>query len=276
MLKSWQTGACGKVSLASGRAGQLVPAPLPPRPARPEARRSRPPRPRQLRFASFGACHEGCFPLPATRAVIYSAAKTAPAPADAGPPALAALKITASCGRTVWPACHAHCCTAPRPPLAVQCARQSGLASFTPHPSLRFLVQFGGVAAHPPTRTLAPSIPGGCACTKKRRPVTDAKEVGVGNAAEETFCHRTVAFLSHPSTTYYPFLVIDCAFFVYKPRSLRCVTVRDFVATRYRSASAASSPPTPSSSASTFSTSSGRFGSCCIAGKVSARRPHRR
>ena len=60
-----------------------------------------------------------------------------------------------------------------------------------------------------------------------------------------------------------------------RPRSLRCATVRDFVATRYRSASAASSPPTPSSSASTFSTSSGRFGSCCIAGRVSAKRPHR-
>ncbi len=61
-----------------------------------------------------------------------------------------------------------------------------------------------------------------------------------------------------------------------RPRSLRCATVRDFVATRYRSASAASSPPTPSSSASTFSTSSGRFGSCCMAGKVSASRPQRR
>jgi hypothetical protein len=41
-------------------------------------------------------------------------------------------------------------------------------------------------------------------------------------------------------------------------------------------ASAASSPPMPSSSAqSTFSTSSGRFGSCCNAGNVSSSRPHR-
>ena len=76
------------------------------------------------------------------------------------------LNITASCGRTVWPACHAHClwsgCPDPGPPPDPQCARQSGLASFTPHPSLRFSVQFGGVAAHPP-HMLAPSIPGGCA-----------------------------------------------------------------------------------------------------------------
>ena len=57
------------------------------------------------------------------------------------------------------------------------------------------------------------------------------------------------------------------------PRSFRCVTARDFVATRHRSASAASSPPMPSSSASIFKTSSGRFGSCCNAGKVSRRRP---
>lgn len=62
----------------------------------------------------------------------------------------------------------------------------------------------------------------------------------------------------------------------YRPRNFRCATVRDFVATRYRSASAASSPPTPSSSASTFSTSSGRFGSCWRLGSVSTRRPHRR
>ena len=165
VLKSWQTGAWRKVSLASGRAGQLVPAPLPPRPARPEARTARPPRPheprpRQFRFASFGVCHEGCFRLPATRAVIYSGAKTAPAPAPQDPRCWRPLNITASCGRTVWPACHAHClrsgCPDPGPPPDPQCARQSLLASFTPHPSLRFLVQFGGVAAHPPPGTRWP------------------------------------------------------------------------------------------------------------------------
>ena len=60
------------------------------------------------------------------------------------------LNITASCGRTVWPACHAHCFADSCAPMPAQCARQAGLASFTPHPSLHFLVQFGGVAAHPP------------------------------------------------------------------------------------------------------------------------------
>ena len=40
-----------------------------------------------------------CFRLQPQEDVIYRAAKTAPAPADAGPPVLAALKITPSCGR---------------------------------------------------------------------------------------------------------------------------------------------------------------------------------
>jgi len=61
----------------------------------------------------------------------------------------------------------------------------------------------------------------------------------------------------------------------YSPRSFLCTIVLTFVATRYLSASAASSPPMPSSSASTFKTSSGRFGSCCNAGNVSTNRPHR-
>ena len=55
-------------------------------------------------------------PAPATRAVIYSAAPTAPAPAHAGPPVLAALKITASCGQRPCRACHGDCSAAPRPP----------------------------------------------------------------------------------------------------------------------------------------------------------------
>ena len=62
---------------------------------------------------------------------------------------------------------------------------------------------------------------------------------------------------------------------LHTPRNFRCVTTRAFVATRYRSASAQSSPPTPSSSASTFKTSSGRFGSCCNVGNVSTSRPQR-
>ena len=84
----------------------------------------------------------------------------------------------------------------PWPPAGPAVRAPVAPASFTPHPSLRSFVQSGGVAAHPP-RMLAPSIPGGCACTKKNRPVTDAKEVGVGNAAEETFCHRTIPVIHH-------------------------------------------------------------------------------
>src|SRR5687767_5713555 len=56
---------------------------------------------------------------------------------------------------------------------------------------------------------------------------------------------------------------------LYIPLNFLCITARDFVATKYLSASAASSPPIPSSSASTFNTSSGLFGSCCKAGNVS-------
>ena len=112
------------------------------------------PRPRQFRFASFGVCHEGCFRRPATRAVICSGAKTAPAPATQDPRCWRPLNITAPCGREPVRACHAHClrsgCPHPGPPPDPQCARQSLPASFTPHPSLRSFVQFGGVAAHPP------------------------------------------------------------------------------------------------------------------------------
>jgi len=61
----------------------------------------------------------------------------------------------------------------------------------------------------------------------------------------------------------------------YTPRNFLWEIDRDFVATRYRSASAASSPPMPSSSASTFKRSSGRFGSCCSAGSVSINRRQR-
>jgi len=52
--------------------------------------------------------------------------------------------------------------------------------------------------------------------------------------------------------------------FAHTPLSFLCVTVRDFVATRHLKQSAASSPPTPSSSASAFSTFSGRFSSLCL------------
>lgn len=61
----------------------------------------------------------------------------------------------------------------------------------------------------------------------------------------------------------------------YAPRNFLWEIDRVFVATKYRRQSAASSPPTPSSSASTFSTSSGRFGSCCSDGKHSTSRAQR-
>ena len=81
-------------------------------------------------------------PAPATRAVIYSAAKTAPAPAHAGPPVLAALKITASCGQRPCRAWHesllAAGCPGPAPPPTAQCSRQSLL-----HPSRQPLTPLG-------------------------------------------------------------------------------------------------------------------------------------
>jgi hypothetical protein len=85
-------------------------------------------------------------PAPATRAVIYSAAQTAPAPAHAGPPVLAALKITASCVLSPLRACHAHCLRPaaltlrPRRPRSARASR-SGILHASP--SLRWLDQSG-------------------------------------------------------------------------------------------------------------------------------------
>ena len=44
-------------------------------------------------------------------------------------------------------------------------------------------------------------IPGSHLCSseaprQKESPVTNAKEVAVGNRAEETYCHRTISFLT--------------------------------------------------------------------------------
>jgi hypothetical protein len=47
----------------------------------------------------------------------------------------------------------------------------------------------------------------------KKRPVTDAKEVEVGNPAEETFCHRTLMFIPQPANRRQPSLVICSPFF---------------------------------------------------------------
>jgi len=48
---------------------------------------------------------------------------------------------------------------------------------------------------------------------KKNRPVTDAKEVEVGNPAEETFWHRTIMFIAQSSNKRQPSFVILCPFF---------------------------------------------------------------
>jgi hypothetical protein len=136
-------------------------------------------------------------PAPATRAVIYSAAKTVPAPADAGPPGLAALKITASCGRKPVAPVTLTAFTGPFPPGRWQCARQS-----LPHPSRHtphFAQKVSQAGSQPTHPTCSPPPSQGAAPVQKARPVTDAKEVGVGNATEETFRHR--ADTVFPKTT---------------------------------------------------------------------------
>jgi hypothetical protein len=55
---------------------------------------------------SVRGCHEGCSRLQPQGDVIYRASKTAPAPAAAGPPVLAALKITPPCGQRPCRAWH--------------------------------------------------------------------------------------------------------------------------------------------------------------------------
>jgi hypothetical protein len=52
--------------------------------------------------------------------------------------------------------------------------------------------------------------------------VTDAKEVGVENAAEETCCHRTIPNFPLFAAPRYPFLVIRYPFVAYKPRYVAC------------------------------------------------------
>ena len=101
-LADWRLGGKSVWPLAGQANSSLLPSLLSLPGQKPEDRGPRAPyepRPRQFRFASFGVCHEGCFRLPATRAVIYSAAKTAPAPADAGPPVLASAKYNC----VLWP-----------------------------------------------------------------------------------------------------------------------------------------------------------------------------
>ncbi len=59
---------------------------------------------------------------------------------------------------------------------------------------------------------------------------------------------------------------------VHNPLNFLSLTLLAFIATKYLSAPARSSPPTPSSSASTFNTSSGRFGHAPTRGSVAVER----
>jgi hypothetical protein len=52
-------------------------------------------------------------------------------------------------------------------------------------------------------------------------PVTDAKEVGVRNAAEETFCHRTVPVIPHGRKSGNPPFVIYSPSIAHKINTLR-------------------------------------------------------
>ena len=65
---------------------------------------NKPRAPDGIRFVR--GCHEGCSRLQPQGDVIYRASKTAPAPAAAGPPVLAALKITPPCGQRPCRAWH--------------------------------------------------------------------------------------------------------------------------------------------------------------------------
>ena len=95
LVMRWPPDVC----LASGRAGQLVPAPPPPQPARPEARRSRPRAPRRKTMLDM-------YPS-GVRAASFCSAYASPA-SEAGPP-------------QNWP--HSLPPPSPAPPLAVRVPR---------------------------------------------------------------------------------------------------------------------------------------------------------
>jgi len=149
MLKNWRLTPLTKPKRPSAENDS---GPLPGQPPRP--------RPRTDSFRSVRVCHEGCFRLQATRAVIY---KTSPCPAPAtqdprctGPrrsrrPHLTirrpgVLNITASCGQRVCPVCHAHCFLKQQEPN--RSARASRSRILHASPSLRFcFALLGGVAS---------------------------------------------------------------------------------------------------------------------------------
>jgi hypothetical protein len=194
--ESWQTGAWGEISLTSGRERSAsglsaCPAALKPRPgathSRPEVRETRPINPRaQTRIRSVRGCHEGCFRLPDTRAVICSAAPL-PYPAAAGNPRhtgprrLIASPLpraqhrgpsAARCTEDNSVLCPeslarlSRCLLIPPSRSAGQAARQAGLASFTPAPHFApFLFNWARAEGHPgpahPPDARPPSVPKG-------------------------------------------------------------------------------------------------------------------
>jgi hypothetical protein len=68
---------------------------------------------------------------------------------------------------------------------------------------------------------------------KARRPVADAKEVEVGNPAEETFCHRTMFFSHSPPPAANLSLSFACPFLTYNIIDLRQVTTKHFRAVEF-------------------------------------------
>jgi hypothetical protein len=175
----------------------------------------------------------------------------------AGPPVLAALKITPPCG-------HRGCFTVTstacgRLPRTLRPRRpQAVLAPACRHPS-----------CHLPALRRLDKVRRG----RGRRPSPNALTVAPWTPPSPRASRPQPSSLPHPPPMLAPLHPQGvCA---QKPRNLRCVMVRDFVATRYLRQSAGSSPPTPSSSTSTLSTSSGRFGSCWREGRHSTSRAQR-
>jgi len=159
VLKSWQTGACRKVSLASGRAGQLVPAPRPPQPARPEARTARPPRPTNRDPASYDSLRSVCVMKDASdsqpQEQLYVAAQRPHRrPLTQDPRCWRPLNITASCGRepvapVTLTACGPAALTlAPRRTRSARASRSSHPSRHTPHSASLFSLA-GSQPTHP-------------------------------------------------------------------------------------------------------------------------------
>ncbi len=201
VLKSWQTGAWTKVSLASGRAGQLVPAPLPPRPARPEARATRPPRPVTTATPPVVlSLRSGCVMKDASdsqpQEQLYIAAQRPHRrPLTQDPRCWRPLNITASCGREPVAPVTLAAVLVPGPQYQ-RSARASRSCILHATPLTTLLCQSGGVAAHPP-HMLAPSIPGGCATARAACAASQCATSSPPDTADSRRHHRRRRHLRH-------------------------------------------------------------------------------